>query len=87
MECAERGRRGACDTMAGTQGGVMVRSEVLGTQEAYTDFEQPQWQWLQTLLGDSLTAQFQGEDAQQDGQLGNKLASLICVQVTRRKKS
>lgn len=69
--------------MAGTQGGADIRPEVLGAQEAYAYIEQQQQrrQILQTFLGDGVTAQFQGEDAQQDGQLENKLGSLICVQV------
>lgn len=68
--------------MAGTQGGADIRSEVLGAQEAYAYIEQQQQrrQILQAFLGDGVAAQFQGEDAQQDGQLENKLGSLICVQ-------
>lgn len=83
MECAECGGGGACHTVAGTQSRADIRSEVLGAQEAYAYIEQQQQrrQILQTFLGDGVEAQFQGEDAQQDGQLENKLGSLICVQV------
>lgn len=80
VECAKCGGGGACHTVAGTQGGADIRSKVLGAQEAYAYIEQQQQrrQILQTFLG--VAAQFQGEDAQQDGQLENKLGSLICVQ-------